>query len=232
MNDLPSFIKELEKRGELKRISHPVSCNLEITDIADRMVKTGGPALLFENVPETPGTPVAIGLYGSDSRVALALHDAPQDIANRIEGLIKTVPPESLIGKMQLGLKLLPTGMSLGVKSVKTGRSKSASSLGEDVTCPSCGLDVLAAGRRAVRDAADGLHAQPQHGAPQRRDVSRANLRQEHRGMHWQMQQSRAQHHREATQKSQPIDGRRPARAAIRVCRFALWRRCPRKSTR
>ena len=48
--DLREFLALLEKRGQLRRITAPVSCELEITEIADRAVKVGGPALLFENV--------------------------------------------------------------------------------------------------------------------------------------------------------------------------------------
>ncbi|POA50929.1 menaquinone biosynthesis decarboxylase, partial [Pseudomonas sp. GW531-R1] len=74
MSDYRSFIRQLEADKDLVRIKHPVSAHLEITEIADRMVKSGGPALLFENVIEAPDVPVAIGLYGSDKRMAHALH--------------------------------------------------------------------------------------------------------------------------------------------------------------
>lgn len=47
--DLRDFIDQLEKRGELKRIKHPVDPNLEMTEICDRTLRRGGPALLFEN---------------------------------------------------------------------------------------------------------------------------------------------------------------------------------------
>src|SRR5687768_3757950 len=50
LRDLRAFIRLLEERGQLKRIQVPVSAELEITEIADRMAKRGGPALLFENV--------------------------------------------------------------------------------------------------------------------------------------------------------------------------------------
>ena len=48
--DLREYIAFLESKGELRRITTPVSTELEITEITDRMVKSGGPALLFENV--------------------------------------------------------------------------------------------------------------------------------------------------------------------------------------
>ena len=64
--DLRDFIAFLEDKGELRRIRTPVSCELEITEIADRTVKSGGPALLFENVSGYE-TPVLINMFGTHS---------------------------------------------------------------------------------------------------------------------------------------------------------------------
>src|SRR5579871_4472905 len=58
--DFKQFLETLEAKGELKRIKEPVSPSLEITEIADRVMKAQGPALLFENVvgpPHRLGTP-------------------------------------------------------------------------------------------------------------------------------------------------------------------------------
>ena len=76
--DLRSFIAFLEARGELIRVRQPVSAELEITEIADRMVKSGGPALLFENV-EGKAFPLAINLVGSRQRMAWALGQGSLD---------------------------------------------------------------------------------------------------------------------------------------------------------
>ncbi len=70
--DLRDFIQALEKAGELKRISHPVDPNLEITEICDRTLKAGGPALLFEN-PVGYDIPVLGNLFGTPRRVAMAM---------------------------------------------------------------------------------------------------------------------------------------------------------------
>lgn len=70
--DLQAFIKALEQRGELARITVPVSPLLEITEITDRIVKSGGKALLFENVEGSP-YPVLINAMGTPDRAALAL---------------------------------------------------------------------------------------------------------------------------------------------------------------
>lgn len=96
--DLTSFIVALERRGELLRIREPVSHELEITEIADRMVKRGGPALLFENIPGKD-FPLVIGLYGTRERMALALGAPSLDaIGDRIRSLLDVKVGGGLIG--------------------------------------------------------------------------------------------------------------------------------------
>ena len=70
--DLRDFIRELEKRGELKRIQTPVSPVLEMTEICDRTLRKGGPALLFEQ-PTGFAVPVLGNLFGTPKRVALGM---------------------------------------------------------------------------------------------------------------------------------------------------------------
>ena len=75
-DDLRDFIAQLETRGELKRITVPVDTHLEMTEIADRVLRAGGPALLFEK-PVTKGVPQAIpvlaNLFGTPQRVAMGM---------------------------------------------------------------------------------------------------------------------------------------------------------------
>src|SRR5438445_13835611 len=71
-NSLVDFVQVLTKEGELRRILYPVKAELEVTEIADRVVKAGGPALLFENVVGGK-LPVLINAYGSQKRMALAV---------------------------------------------------------------------------------------------------------------------------------------------------------------
>jgi len=70
--DLRDYLAALEARGELKRISSEVSPELEAAEIADRAVKAGGPAILFENVRGT-SVPLAMNLFGTMERMCLAL---------------------------------------------------------------------------------------------------------------------------------------------------------------
>ena len=75
-SDLQSFIRALEAEGELNRVTVPVSPELEITEIATRMVKFGGSAMLFENV-DGAKFPLAINLLASERRIELALECTP-----------------------------------------------------------------------------------------------------------------------------------------------------------
>ncbi len=70
--DLRDFIGQLEKQGELKRIKIEVDPFLEMTEISDRVLKQGGPALLFEN-PKGSDIPVLTNLFGSTKRVAMGM---------------------------------------------------------------------------------------------------------------------------------------------------------------
>jgi 4-hydroxy-3-polyprenylbenzoate decarboxylase len=207
MNNLSDFLSLLEKQNQLVRIKHPVSAHLEIAEIADRVIKKAGPALLFENVKETPSTPVVIGLYGSHERMALALRDTPQNIAGRIEELIKTVPPESLFGKIQAGMKLLPTLRSLSTRSVSGGACKDVILKGDDIdlhqlpvlTCwPEDGGPFITLPMVFTNNPNTG-----------KRNVGMYRIQiydKNTTGMHWQMHKAGAQHHREAAEKQQKIE--------------------------
>ena len=70
--DLRDFIAQLESRGELKRIAAEVDPRLEMTEICDRVLKAGGPALLFEK-PKGHSMPVLGNLFGTELRVALGM---------------------------------------------------------------------------------------------------------------------------------------------------------------
>lgn len=70
--DLRDFIKQLEKQGELKRITAEVDPYLEMTEICDRVLKQEGPALLFEN-PKDSNIPVLANLFGTPKRVAMGM---------------------------------------------------------------------------------------------------------------------------------------------------------------
>jgi 4-hydroxy-3-polyprenylbenzoate decarboxylase len=100
--NLPQFIKRLEELGEIRRIAVEVDPVFEITEIADRVSKSGGPALLFEKVKGSPH-PLLINAFGSYARMQLALEcDSFGDIAARIESLVKMQPPAGIMDKLRM----------------------------------------------------------------------------------------------------------------------------------
>src|SRR5262249_57003015 len=102
--DLREFIRALEKHGELKRIPFEVDPVLEITEFADRAVKQGGPALLFEK-PKGSGVPVLINAFASLRKMELALEvGSVEEVARRIVEFLEMRMPEGIVGK----LKMLP----------------------------------------------------------------------------------------------------------------------------
>ncbi|MEX2535506.1 MAG: menaquinone biosynthesis decarboxylase [Trueperaceae bacterium] len=118
--DLHDFLERLEAAGELLRIHEPVSTELEITEIADRMVKRGGPALLFENIPGKD-FPLVIGLYGTSRRTAWALGvDELDDLAERLRNLLDVRLGGGLLG-LAAHLPKLRELKSLAPRRVRSG---------------------------------------------------------------------------------------------------------------
>lgn len=97
--DLRDFIAQLEKMGELKRIAVEVDPKLEMTEIADRVLRAGGPALLFEN-PKGSTIPVLANLFGTVKRVALGMgEDDPsrlREVGKLLAYLKEPEPPKGL----------------------------------------------------------------------------------------------------------------------------------------
>src|ERR1700685_72451 len=109
-NDLRDFIGALGKQGELKLMLFAVDPYLEITEFADRSVKTGGPALLFEN-PKRSSVPVLINGFANTRRMEIALEvGGIQEIADRIVGFLEMQKPESLLDKLKMLPKLAEIG--------------------------------------------------------------------------------------------------------------------------
>lgn len=97
--DLRDFITQLEAQGELKRISYPVNPHLEMTEIADRVLRQGGPALLFEN-PIGYDIPVLCNLFGTPKRVAMAMGQeeisALREVGHLLAFLREPEPPKGV----------------------------------------------------------------------------------------------------------------------------------------
>jgi 4-hydroxy-3-polyprenylbenzoate decarboxylase len=106
-SNLSEFIQFLEKKRELKVVKTEVDPNLEITEIVDRVVKSGGPALLFTNVKGS-SIPLAINLFGTKQRMAWSLGvEDVDEIGERLSQMFNIKVPESILGKMALMPRLI-----------------------------------------------------------------------------------------------------------------------------
>ena len=102
MKDLRAFIAALRDADELVEVSTPVDPVLQIAEIADRVQRTGGPALLFTDVIGYAGTPVLINAFGTEARMCIALGvKRLDDIGDRIRGLLDLSIPDGLVGKVR-----------------------------------------------------------------------------------------------------------------------------------
>jgi len=118
--NLRDFLRTLEKEGELKRISVEVDPILEITEITDRCVKAGGPALLFER-PKGSKVPVATNLLGTKRRMNLALEvESLDEVAARISSFLQMQSPQGILEKVKMLPKLAEIG-SFFPKTVRSG---------------------------------------------------------------------------------------------------------------
>jgi len=117
--NLGELLRGLEKDGELARVAAPVSPRLEISEIADRAVKGGGPALLFENV-QGSRFPVAINVFASRERMRRALGIASwEEWDERLDFFLDPKPPEGLLDK----IRALPRVTELAAVFPKTVKS-------------------------------------------------------------------------------------------------------------
>ena len=138
--DLREFIAGLEADGKLKRIQHPVSPHLEMTEIADRVLRAKGPALLFENPIKPDGTrydyPVLANLFGTPERVALGMGadsvSKLREIGKTLAYLKEPEPPKGIKDAFSK-LPLLKDIWSMAPNVVKNAPCQEIVWEGEDV---------------------------------------------------------------------------------------------------
>ncbi len=133
--DLRDFIQQLEKQGELKRISVPVDTKLEMTEICDRTLRAGGPALLFEN-PVGSDVPVLANLFGTPKRVAMGMGEssveALREVGKLLAFLKEPEPPKGLKDAWSK-LPIFKKVLSLSAKVVKKAPCQDIVIEGDDV---------------------------------------------------------------------------------------------------
>ncbi|MEO8130173.1 MAG: menaquinone biosynthesis decarboxylase [Bryobacteraceae bacterium] len=194
-NDLREFVGALEKAGELKRVAVEVDPYLEITEFADRSVKTGGPAFLFEN-PKGSKVPLLVNAFASMKRMEIALGVGNVDeIAARISEYLELRMPQGLINKLKMLPKLAEVG-SFFPKIVSSGPCK----------------EVIKRENFSLKDYPI-LHCWPQDGGPfitlplvfsknptsGKRNCGMYRMQvydERTTGMHWQTHKQGAEHHR------------------------------------
>ncbi len=198
--DLREFISFLEDRGELKRIGAPVSAELEITEITDRMVKSGGPALLFENV-RGHAAPLLINLFGTHKRTALALGvEDIEELAERVRKLLGMAqgPPAGIVAKMRAAGDLIGLARSQP-KTVRQAPCQEVTLTGDEVDLyrlPIITCWPLDAGPYITLPLV--ISRDPESG---RRNVGTYRMQVYDRrttGMHWQSHKVGARHDRRA----------------------------------
>src|SRR3982750_3599989 len=130
--DLRSWIALLEREGELVRISAEVDPHLEVTEITDRTVKAGGPALLFEH-PKGAQHPLLINQFGTERRMCLAFGvDSLDDIAKKLSDVLELQPPQGLMDKVR-GLQKLKSIADSRPQTVRKGPVHEVVLQGDDV---------------------------------------------------------------------------------------------------
>src|SRR3954469_11472154 len=118
--DLREWIDLLEREGELVRVGAEVDPYLEITEIVDRTVKAGGPALLFER-PKSSRHPLLINQFGTERRMCLAFGgERWDDLGARVGDVVEMQPPQGLVEKVK-GLRKLKSLADSLPKTVSRG---------------------------------------------------------------------------------------------------------------
>lgn len=213
LDSLPEFIAAIEKAGELRRISQPVKIDLEMCEIADRVMKMpgGGPALLFERPVLRDGSvseyPVALNIFGSMTRMAMALGvERMDEHGDRITKLLDLKMPEGLLGKMQMLPRLLevakfPPRMTSGTPAcqevVWKGDDIDLDKLPILTTWPGDGGPFLTMTAVVSKDPVRGIRNVGMYRAQQLDKLSVA--------MHWQRHKSGAAHWREMAEKGEKM---------------------------
>ncbi len=204
--DLRDFIKFLENKGELRRIKTEVNPELEVTEILDRLVKSNGPAVLFENVKGFD-IPILANIFGSIQRIKVALD--VEDLENIGKGIVELIKPEipsGLVGKIK-GVSKLRDVLSIFPKVVKSGPCKDIILKGDEVDLskfpipkfwPKDGGRFITLPLVFTKDPETGERNVGMY----RMQVFDAKTT----GMHWHIQKHGATHYRKAEELGRPLE--------------------------
>jgi len=201
---LDEFVAEIERMGELRRIRYPADPYLEITEIADRVMKAGGPALLFEN-PRGAQFPLLINAFGSQRRMNAALGvNSLNEIAEQIEEIVKLELPQTWGGKLQ-ALGKLSRVANAPPRRVKSGPCK------EVIHREDASLDLLPIQTCWPEDGGPFITLPlvfTRHPVTGKRNVGMYRIQRydaQTAGMHWQLHKVGAEHYRETERLARRI---------------------------
>jgi 4-hydroxy-3-polyprenylbenzoate decarboxylase len=193
-----AFVRALEERGELVRVRKRVDVNLDLACVADRVMKSGGPALLFP-APSGSRFPLLINAFGSRRRMSLALGvDDLEEHARAIEALVHTRAPSSARDLVQLALKV-PDLAHVAPRAVAKGACHDVVLTGDDVdldslpilTCwPGDGGPFITLPQVITRDPETRVR---NVGCYRMQKLDRRST-----AMHWQVHKTGARHFRRA----------------------------------
>ena len=204
-NDLDEFVSALRSAGEIRDIHREVSPHLEVAEIADRVVKSGGPALLFHHVSGA-SMPLLINMFGSMRRMAMALGvESLDELAGEVAAMLDPRVPQGFSG----ALEMLPTLSR--VSSMRTRRVSSAPCQQQVetenpslegipiITCwPEDGGPYITLAQVITRSPATGI-----------RNVGMYRLQKYDErtlGLHWQRHKTGARHYEEAEERGQRLE--------------------------
>src|SRR2546427_573750 len=225
LDNLRALIEAIQARGDLARVEHPVAIDKEITEIADRCMKSpgGGPALLFTRATLPGGAPsqlpVAVNLFGSEKRMALALGVAClDDIGARIAELLNLKVPDSLLGKLAMLPRLAEvakfppksvSGRPPCQEIVRKGKDVDLARLPVPICWPEDGGPYITLGGVITRDPRTGV-----------RNVGMYRVQvlgKDTLAMHWQRHKVGAAHWREMAERKETMP------AAIALGEAPVW---------
>ena len=199
---LSSFMEHLEREGDLVRVKTEVDPELEITEIASRTVREGGPALLFENVAGAD-FPLVINLFGTERRVELALGRKPREVGEELVEIFAKVNPPTVSGIFSV-LPRARNLLSMRTKKVRRGDSQQVEARPDlsrlpVIKCwPRDGGKFITLGLVLTRDPATG-----------RRNLGIYRLQVfdgRTTGMHWHPHKGGAAHHHEAKKLGRDLE--------------------------
>lgn len=204
-DDLRSFLVHLETQGpkQLRRVRAEVDSAYEITEIATRVVREEGPALLFERVKGSR-FPLAINFLGSHERIEMALGMHPQELGERLVGFAEKLNPPDISG-LWASRDLAPRLMAFRPRQVGGGPAQTIVDTEPDLdtlpilTCwPGDGGPFITFPLVITHSPSDG---KSNMGIYRMHKYDRTTT-----GMHWQIQKGGGFHYHEAEKRGQPLD--------------------------